>query len=429
MATTLTTRKCPWCGEVVRLAHAPIVATNVEGAGGGIAGSGIGGLGGGEFDFDDDFVIGGEEQGAVALEAKPVGQPDQEKPLPVSGAKVLGYAGKLPIVAAPPRDPAETGWMRDRVGRRRLRPVTDLADARDLPARACTSCDHPLPTDIDDRVVLIISVLGINRAGKTYLMATGLSDALQNNALEAAGIRGFAADEGTGNRFHRDYFLPVFRKRHRLDPTQDLAAGDVAEPLVFRFEYDGVPYLLALHDLAGEAIAEPKRRAVVAPFIRHSDAILFAVDPLEIEAVRSRLPFEQVTVDWRGWSQVDVLRACIDSLGAAAATTPVSVVLTKSDLIGLAEKRRFGFDRPAPAEGWIEDQFAVDREVRTLLQEWNAPHFEEAASRAMRGFFHAASAFGDAPEDPNTPGILDPVRAADPFGSLIRLITEARSQS
>lgn len=428
MATTRTIRKCPWCGEQVRLAFAPIVATNVEGAGGGIAGAVTGGLGGDDF-LEDDFVIGGEEATSAPVGEMPAAKPDADLPVPVSGAQVLGYAGRLPIVAAPPRDANDTGWLKDRLTSRKLAPVSQLADSRDLPARACTSCERPLPNDIDDRIVLIIAVLGINRAGKTYLMATGLADALHNDALVAAGIDGFSADEATGIRFHRDYFLPVFRKRHRLDPTQDLAAGDVAEPLIFRFEQDGTPFLLALHDLAGEAISEPRRRSVVAPFIRHSDALLFAVDPLEIEAVRSKLPLDHVTVDWRGWSQVDVLRAAIDSLGESATTTPVSVVLTKSDLIGLAEDQRFRFSKQPSREDWVEDQFAVDREVRELLQSWSVPQFEEATSRARRGFFHATSAFGSPPEDPNAPGILDPVRTADPFGSLIRLIAEARTRA
>lgn len=428
MATLRTLRKCPWCGETVRLALAPIVATNLESSSGGV-GALSGGLGGADFGLDDDFVIGAEESSALAPGELPAAQAEQDRLVPVSGAAVLGYAGRLPIVAPAALAASEATGFKGRFGKGKLAPVTAVADPRDLPARACTHCHHPLPADIDDRTVLIISVLGINRAGKTYLLATGLADALQNGALEPAGIEGFAADEATGNRFHRDYFMPVFRKRHRLDPTQDLAAGDVAEPLVFRFEHEGTPYLLALHDLAGEAIAEPKRRAVVAPFIRHSDAVLFAVDPLEIASVRSKLPFEHVTVDWRGWSQVDVLRAAIDSLGEAAATTPVSVVLTKSDLIGVAEGKRFGFARPAPAEGWLEDQFAVDAEVRALLQEWEVPQFEDATRRTLRGFFHASSAFGTPPEDANLPGALTPVRAADPFGSLIRLVAEARSRS
>lgn len=429
MATTRTTRKCPWCGAGVRLALAPVVATNVEGSrrdDDGLGGA-IGGLGGGEFSYDDDFVIGGDDEEELAEQADTTeAEPVVQRAVPVSGATPLGYAGELPIVAAPQVDATTETFLQRRVAKRLL-PVAEQADARDLPARACTSCHRPLPTDVDDREVLILAVLGINRAGKTYLLATALTEALQHGGLDPAGITGFTAEETTANRFHRDYYLPVFRKRNRLDPTQDPAEGDSVEPLIFRFEIDGRPFLLALHDLAGEAVAEPRRRAVVAPFIRHADGIVFVVDPLEIETVRTQLPFEQVTVDWRGWSQLDVLRASIDTLEGDASKVPVSVVITKSDLVGLAEQERFGFAKPAPSEGWLEDQFAVDREVRALMRSWGAGQFEDATKSAARGFFHAVSAFGAPPADPSVPGVVSPVRVADPFGTLLRLIAEARN--
>lgn len=426
MASIRTVRKCPWCGDLVRLAFAPIVATNVVGAPTDAELPG-GALGGGEFSFDDEFTIDDMEGfDSVELTAPAEFVPHIERAVPISGAEVLGHAGDLPIVAAPQvaeKDERRLfGWM----SAKPLIPVSERADARDLPARACTSCHRPLPNDIDERDVLILGVLGINRAGKTYLLATALAEALQHDALAPAGITNFAADEATSHRFHRDYYLPVFRKRNRLDPTQDPAEGDSVEPLIFRLEVDGKPFLLALHDLAGEAIAEPRRRAVIAPFIAHADAVAFVVDPLEIEAVRSNLPLDQVTVDWRGWSQVDVLRACIATLGEAAATTPVSVVVTKSDLLGLAEGRRFQFAKAAPDADWLDDQYAVDREVRELLRTWDAGQFEVEAAHAARGFFHAVSAFGAPPTDPTVPGVIRPVRVADPLGTLIRLVAEAR---
>lgn len=438
MATTRTTRKCPWCGEHVRLAHAPIVATNFEGSRHGVDLEG-GSLGGGEFahgkhadlGVDEDFVFFVDDSEAAVGFDEPVAGDDQAvvaestpDTVPVSGNAVLGHAGGLPIVAAPQIDPVREGRFSKMVTRR-LHPVADVADARDLPARACTSCHHPLPFDVDDREVIILSVLGINRAGKTYLLATGLYEAIHHTGLARAGISDFTADEATANRFHRDYYLPVFRRRDRLDPTQDPSDGEAVEPMIFRFEAGGEKYLLALHDLAGEAIAEPARRATVAPFVRHSDGIVFVVDPLEIEAVRTKLPFEQITVDWRGWNQLDVLRGCVESLGDRAAEVPVSVVLTKSDLIGLAEGERFRFAKAADGD-WLEDQYAVDREVRGLLRRWDVPQFEQTADRASRGFFHAVSAFGAPPTDPRTPGVLSPVRTADPFGTLINLLAEAR---
>jgi hypothetical protein len=435
VATTQTMRTCPWCGSSVRLAHCPVVATNLAGAdGSGLSGGGsldamASGLGGGEFSLGE---LGGGELGigvAPAMEevTAPAAAAAAERPVPVSGARVLGYAGEWPIVAAPQLDPARSSAFVD-MFRRALKPIATQADPRDVPARACVACHHPLPTDIDDRDVIIISVLGINRAGKTYLLATALAEALHRGALQAAGVTGFSADEATSGRFHRDYYLPVFRLRHRLDQTQDPADGDAVEPLIFRFEVGGTPYILALHDLAGEAIADHRRRAVVAPFVRHSDALLFVVDPLEIEELRRALPVEQVTVDWRSWEQADVLRGCIDTLGDRAPSVPVSVVVTKSDLVSLAEDRQFAFSKDADGTDWAADQEKVDQEVRQLLRQRGAGGFEDAAGRAGRGYFHAVSAFGEAPSSPASPGVVHPVRVAEPFGMLIRLVAEARSR-
>ena len=59
------------------------------------------------------------------------------------------------------------------------------------------------------------------------------------------------------------------------------------EPLVFKMAVGETPPLtLVLHDIAGEAFGDHRRRAQAATFLRAARAIIFLVDPRDIDDVQ-----------------------------------------------------------------------------------------------------------------------------------------------
>ena len=224
----------------------------------------------------------------------------------VSGVNVLGtldVAGpvSLPSGTAPIRVLEKTGWPvigespsrereatapdEDRSVFARLR-LANSARApelpsllnsgfrrEDLPARACPSCQFPLPRAIDDRDALVIAVVGVNRVGKTHFIAASLTEAYRRRGLAALGCDEFVPDEATSTRFMSDYYEKLFRQDSVLEATHD--NDDIRfNPLVFNVTLAGVPpFSLIIHDVSGEALSDFRRRASVATFLRAARGI------------------------------------------------------------------------------------------------------------------------------------------------------------
>lgn len=418
MADYRTRRKCPWCGETVTLSECSVIATNTKATGGAGPTAGVASLG----EFDDEPTY---SQTVSDLQTGPV---------PVSGADVLGYAGGYPIIARSPASQADSGLRKALAagGLSTLPPLGRVADQADLPSRQCPKCLSPLPAAIDDLPLQILGIVGLNRAGKTYFMAAALAGALYHSRLEVAGIGHFSADEDTSSLFRKEYFNRAFRKQERLQASFERTddSAPMYRPLLFEVEDPfGRRHLIAMHDVSGEVISNQQKRSRFLPFMPHIDGLLFVVDPLEIEAIRNRVPPEQVTDDFKDWDQVSVLKACIDALGTKAMQVPVNVVLTKSDLVTYAADRRLTFSEElSNGSDWTADQRDVDREVRALLVEFGEPRLEREAAFAASGNFHAVSPLGQMPADPKTPVIETPLRCEDALATLLLRMFEPRRQ-
>lgn len=390
MPSLTTKRTCPYCGSRIELGRCPIVATNVETAT----------LG----EFDRSLV---------------------EIP---SGAKPVGWAGRWPVLAEPPspkRSERPSRFKEMLSSPASLPRVTQLARAEDLPARVCPDCDTPLPVDLDEREAFIIAVVGINRAGKTHFIASTLREAARRDALVSLGCEEFVPDEETGNRYQRDYFTPLFRRRELLEAT-DIEEDVMHRPLSYRVTFENQePSVLLLHDVAGEALADRRLRARVAPFLRRADGVIFLIDPTEIDLVRELLPGEFLE-DYADYDQAHLLSACVAEMRQlrGSADVPFAVTLSKSDLLVRAMGRDFRFakNRPGndlPIADVIKDLADVSAEVEDLLEELEASDLLAAARQLDNNTFCAISALGHAPEVGQLTEPVSPVRCIDPLLAVI----------
>jgi hypothetical protein len=376
-------RKCPYCGHRIRLGDCAIVATNYEGAGQGLR---------------------TEQQDVSSVQ------------LP-SGRKPLSLQNGWPVVCPPLKEKVVHGFLE--------RSMYENSAPEDLPAFACSRCYYPLPPDIDKRDAYVIGVLGINGAGKTHFLATSLMQAARHQALRQLGCTEFTPDVNTAARFQQQYYQPLVQDRTLLPYTRENEYVRF-EPLTFRVTFEGgSPSIIIFHDIAGETLSNVRERVKIAPFLRTADGIIFLADPLEMEAIRKRLPSDLVALSpYRSWNQADVLSACINYMDEPR--IPIAIVLAKSDLVSLAlrgtsEYKEFLFERNWDSQGsWGNDIAKISEEVQVLLhslgeQEWLAQ------TRGLNVTFHAVSALGAPPENAHLDR-FEPIRCIDPIATVLAQI-------
>jgi hypothetical protein len=427
MPTMSTIRRCPYCGERIELGDCPIVATNFPG---------------------------NEFQGAAEFETSEIELP--------SGAPVLRRLERTgwPVVAESPRTRIVTPVRSARKRSKLEEAFSDVAVAEpevdpalppltadgvrheDLPARACTNCEFPLPQSIDTRKALVIAVVGVNRVGKTHLLASSLTQAYRHRGLAGIGCT-LVPDDATSTRFMQHYYNPLFRRREILETT---AEDDLArfQPLIFNVTLEGQePFSLVVHDVAGEVFADRQRRAVAGTFLRAARGIVFVIDPRDIDDLRSGLPDWILDNNELGWDQGALLSACLQSDGVleGQVAVPVAITVAKSDLLPLACGQELPFLCPAP-NGESREAMAsrireYSREVAAFLEAYGAfsvlEPAREYAARASAGTgpgrraavtYHAVSALGANPdEDEQITQKVQPINCLDPLAAILLQLT------
>lgn len=369
-----TRRRCPYCSEEIELGQCPIVATNIE-------------------------ELAGLEEGFVSL--RPADLDEISLPSKTVPLRRLTKT-KWPVIAEPPNDDDKRVRSRERsiLGRALGGDGDGLIDSltsgavprEDVPARACPVCEHPLPLSIDSRETSVVAVVGVNRVGKTYLLATSLLEALRAGGLDSRlGCTEFATDDRTNAAFLRNYVMPL-RNGTALDPTQAEGREERAEPLVFSVTLPRAdPFSLAIHDVAGEVLGDHKRRARSATYLHGARGIVFVIDPRDIDYLRETIPPHLIEGEEElGWDQGSLLSICLsnDGLLSGAPPIPVVVAIAKADLIPEATGEDNAFLRPGPRDETTQAFYQRIREnsqeVEAFLERYGASHILKPAREYRR---------------------------------------------
>lgn len=419
-----TKRRCPYCGETIELGDCAIVGTNFEGS---------------------------EYLASNRLKESQVKLPSGKRPL-----RMLKRTG-WPVLAEPPRQRGSKR-QRERPALERMFGATGRADSRetllpllnedleraDLPARACSNCEFPLPRSIDERPSVVIGVVGVNAVGKTHLVAASLTQAYRRRGLAPIGCTEFTPDEISSARFTNDYYRPLFHKEEVLPitPVEDDARF---APLVFNVTMRSFgQFSLILHDLSGEVLANIQDRAVEAPFLRSARGIIFVVDPRDIDDLRGRFPGWMLSDSEMTTDQGTLLSACLRADGILDRGRPVPVALTvaKADLLPAACGEDLPFLRqarvPEDTESFTQRVKACSKEVASFLERYGAYSIlgpaeeyqrwvkERPAEERKALTFHAVSALGSAPD--SSAQLRQPVRplnCVDPLAAVLSQVGSA----
>jgi hypothetical protein len=319
-----------------------------------------------------------------------------------------------------------------------IAPLTSLAGPRESPRRECPACNYLLPTDIDDRRLQTVGIVGAVGAGKTHFIAAALHEATGSPLLSVHGLRSFRPDDETAQRFRKNYWEPFHHDRVALESTpQPQTLEAMAKPLVYRFEFEEnrrrgfrtdvvqVPCSVMMHDLPGEMLEDGGLRRYFAPFLSASESLILLVDPLGFAPVRDYITriFPEVVPADRYNTQAALFNGVADELGGRLSETNVVVVITKADLLGPALDESFSFDKPA-SERLLEhkaEMAAISSEVEDLLLGRLCDNqLNDALERFNPTMFHAVAAIGSQPIGTMVTE-LRPKRVLDPLVSLFGL--------
>jgi hypothetical protein len=409
MAGLATVRRCPYCAEDIHLGECPIVATN----------------------FKDSEFLPGDQRKLTEFNL-----PSKKVP---KGKLETGW----PVVASAPGTKSAVAAAFG-ANRRALPPLFSLAAREDMPARACPHCQFPLPQSIDERPAIVIGVVGVNRVGKTHLLASSLTQATRRRGLERIGGRDCSIDESTATRFREDYYEPLFREGLILNVNIPDAEKERARfrPLICNVALPRLGKLsLILHDVAGEIMARPQVRVKSAPYLRGAKGMIFVIDPREIDSLRVRMPEWILGSNPISFDQGALLSACLrpDGIVDRGELIPVAIALAKADLLPQAVGRELPFLAPAPAReqprAFVQRVKSTSKQVAQFLEDQEA--FDildpaenyggqvDGASRKGEGqvTFHAFSALGSAPDQgENLQQQVQPLNCIDPLATVLAQI-------
>jgi hypothetical protein len=279
---------------------------------------------------------------------------------------------------------------------------------------------------MDTRQAHILAVVGLNGAGKTHYLAAALTQATRQRGLAPLGFTDFSADQETAAVFHQDYYTRLFRDNEIFDATSAVVRS--YDPMCFRVSREGYnPLLVMTHDVSGEVLADFRTRAGVTPFLRRASAVIFLVDPLEFDFVRTRLPAGSLPPA-RSIHQADLLNACLDELEYEFGKdqVPVAVTISKADFLPRLFGQEFTFNRESnhsDAQHWLDDLRASHEEVRDLLLRLGEVELVSTAEQRSRVTFHAVSALGKEPS--RTTIEPAPVRCLDPLAMVLMRLLKA----
>jgi hypothetical protein len=304
------------------------------------------------------------------------------------------------------------------------------------PIEKCPRCSTAVPVGWQRGGTTCIVLAGARYTGKSIFIGVMIKQ-LEQFAAQV-GMDVAPATRSTRLMFEEHYARPLYARRGVLSATRPVASDDAyqRDPLAFTLTApSGHTHHLVVRDVAGEDLEHlDDARAGALGFFREADFVFFLFDPLQVEAIRTKLrdfiPAQKV-----GAKPLDILNTVLDLTGHG--TPRIGVILSKFDAVqalrqvqgagewGLIMRNpgaAFFRDRGPTALTDPHDGELLHEEVRSLLLKLDAATFVAAVERRAGGGrsgghrFFAVSALGEAPdgEDLSKRGIA-PFRCLDPL--------------
>jgi GTPase SAR1 family protein len=277
--------------------------------------------------------------------------------------------------------------------------------------RICPKCHYELMYDAGTTDEKIIAIIGGRSSGKSIYIAT-LINRLENevgrNFEAAVSCKG----DRTRERYKQNFYEPLYKKQQLLQATRTAATeAETKTPMVFRVTFNQNNKLkavnLVLFDTAGEDMESLDVLSTEARYIGYADAIIFLLDPLQIQAIRQQLPasaLPPVISNAEPSYIVQRLRELHEKLlnlkSTDLITKPIAFTLAKTDVLLPIIDPSSVLNHTGDHLGYLNlaDVQSVHTEISTYLQNWLDLSFSNNVNVGFKNYrFFGVSALGKAP--------------------------------
>lgn len=302
----------------------------------------------------------------------------------------------------------------------------------------CYCCGNLLPIGFPTLDTIVIAVVGLNRAGKTYFIGTSLPDATTSDSISRY-LNGYIKDFESIEETDR-----ILQKEYVLQEKYDATPVDVQKiPLLFRVTLGWGSLNLVVYDLSGEWFMDHslhKTEKGFIDFLSWTDAVLFLADPTAMKDIL-KVPYiddakkQRISngLQERGVSQIGLLRHIKKTFYHPNATKyqHLAVVVTKGDLIFESAEKLLsdsGINTDGDSCQVGGDYFdTISDLTKSFLQDANQGRIIDIADTVSSTSYHMVSA-GSIPEGSKEDELdIAPHFVLDPWVATIRALTWPRN--
>jgi hypothetical protein len=296
--------------------------------------------------------------------------------------------------------------------------------------RVCPTCHYELLYDAgltDERTIAIIGGRGTGKSNYIALLVNRLENEI--GAQFNAGVR--AMGDRTRERYEADFYTPLFRRNQVIAPTRTAEVESATKtPLIYRITFaEGKSANLVLFDTAGEDMQSLAVMTTETRYILHADAIIFLLDPLQIDTVRQLRTDAALPPPDPGAEPeyiVGRLRELYEQhfhlRNDQKIAKPVAFTLSKIDMLYPLLDASSGLFHTGEHFGYLNtiDLQSIHTEITACLQSWMGHRFDMLVRTNFANYqYFGVSSFGRAPQGepdgPQTINSITPIRVEDPI--------------
>lgn len=302
--------------------------------------------------------------------------------------------------------------------------------------KICPKCHSRLPNDIGETENLLFAIIGAKEVGKSHYLAV-LINIITDVLTSSFPFSISAANDETGRRYNLDFRKKLFEDKETITATKSgLTDRNVRSPLIYHLRFyktlkngKKIPsrtVTIAFFDTAGEDLNDEDTMSAVNKYIYNSSGIIFLLDPLQLDSVRSALP--KGTPMPEKYEEIDsiitrTIRLIRKAKGISAnhkIKIPLAAAFTKIDalkpILDRSSSLNYSSRHIEYGKFDIADAENVSSEIEALLTEWTGGNFVKQISINFENYsYFGLSALGCNPQYSRHVEKVDSRRVEDPF--------------
>jgi hypothetical protein len=282
--------------------------------------------------------------------------------------------------------------------------------------RICQTCHSELPDTLGDYKDLIFAVIGAKEAGKSHYIGV-LIDQIIKQLSGSFNWNLEPLNDATIRRYRDDFYKPIFDQHIPITATKSARAD-------FKnwWGQERVSNLVTLvfFDTAGEDLDAEDLMRTENKYIYNATGIILLLDPLQLDAVRDKLP-KGVPLPQKNTESQDILtrvarliRSAKGLKATAAINIPIAVTFSKMDALDPASN--FKADSKHQGHFNLAEFNSVNTEMETLVREWSGEGLLAQLKHNFKRYaFFGVSALGCNPHGTNKIDKVISRRVTEPF--------------